>query len=792
MATTVRAKKTGRGPVPLLMAQTFAHGMLCAFTIIPGAALFLSAYDARRLPYVYILIAITGIFAAPFFSRALRRYSVASVAIPVLSALSIILTACWATLAITASAWPSVVLEVLFPLTLQIGFVFVGSQASLLLTVREMKERFPSIASGFSLGFLVASLTAPALLRLLGKTDRLLSVTAAAALIYLALVLVTRHRYPGELGTRPLPAKVVDDPTSSFAPRSPEAGASATGPSGTGPSGTGPSTRPLVAALLSYQMLSAFGTQLADYLVYDRAAARYSTSEDLARFVSHFNVALNVVELGFLTLFAGRLFRRFGMRFGMLANPAVVTVFMCLAAASAAGPGAASLAMFFAVGAARVGDITLTNSTTRTAVNTAYQALPESERAAIQARTEGIGVPAAIGASGIVLLAVDRFVDGSSTLVVVAVAALMCMFWNSSGFVAYNRYRSQLRDNLRFRRFTLRPVGPIDRSGRPLLTDETEAKATFLETPTDDSAEAVALASKLQSATAEADIATLSSLADRLRTPEHRPITIQALRASPDALAVLLNEHAKPNAINDSALLTWLVRCVPAHNDETVVRALVPLLTRTPREAGATILGRLNFAMQPQHPDRLSVAEAVLLHDVPYADLVVRALVRLTQDDRVASLRTALLDDGYLLRERALLASGLILDPQTVNRARQWLSSPNERLAAAAIESLEVNVPKSIKSHVVALVQFDRNLDATARLLRHLTTHQSKPPEPDVFRNIVTGDSELSARPWTVACALQSAAAVGHPDSHQFAEAALARWSNPIIVETATWALRGH
>ena len=41
---------------------------------------------------------------------------------------------------------------------------------------------------------------------------------------------------------------------------------------------------------MSFQMLSAIESQWLDFLVFDRAAGRYATSEELARFVSAFSV----------------------------------------------------------------------------------------------------------------------------------------------------------------------------------------------------------------------------------------------------------------------------------------------------------------------------------------------------------------------------------------------------------------------------------------------------------------------------------------------------------------------
>ena len=84
-------------------------------------------------------------------------------------------------------------------------------------------------------------------------------------------------------------------------------------------------TTRFVALVFAYQVLSAMGSQVLDFLVFDRAAARYDDASELTRFVALFTGVLNVVDLLFLVVVAGLLLWRFGLRLGLLANPAVVT-----------------------------------------------------------------------------------------------------------------------------------------------------------------------------------------------------------------------------------------------------------------------------------------------------------------------------------------------------------------------------------------------------------------------------------------------------------------------------------
>ena len=110
--------------------------------------------------------------------------------------------------------------------------------------------------------------------------------------------------------------------------------------------------------------------------------------------------------------------RRFGLRLGLVLNPAVVAAVLAVMAVVAAGPGAAAFSLFVLAGVLRIADIAATDGTTRTSINAAYQVVPIGERLAVQAVVEGIGVPVAIGATGVLLLALNVLDLGTGAVIV--------------------------------------------------------------------------------------------------------------------------------------------------------------------------------------------------------------------------------------------------------------------------------------------------------------------------------------------------------------------------------------
>ncbi len=413
-----------RGVIGLLTAQALAFGISLALLVVPANALFLDAYGSKWLPVTYIAIAVFGTGASALVARAARRTRLVRVATASLLVLAVLYAASWLIL-VAGGVWVSALLLVLFPIALQMGFVFIGGQAGRLLDVRQMKERFPHIVTGFSVGFLLGGLLGIPLLALLGSTEGLLLAATVAQLAFLGLLLATERRFPEVRAASVQASPNVDRPSARvlFA------------------SG-------LVLLLLVYQVLSAMGSQLLDFLLFNRAQAEYS-GDDLTRFLSAFTAVLNLADILFLALLAGPLMRRFGLRLGLVLNPVVIAALLGVMALVVAGPGAASFSLFVVAGVARVSDLVLTDGTTRTSVNASFQVVPIRDRLSVQAVVEGIGVPVAIGATGVVLLAVNVLGLGAGAVIIFGVG--LSALWTVSGFAMYRSYTRALGGEMRRR-----------------------------------------------------------------------------------------------------------------------------------------------------------------------------------------------------------------------------------------------------------------------------------------------------------------------------------------------------
>ena len=410
-----------RGVLSLLTAQGFAFGAMLALLIVPANSIFLDAYGSAWLPATYIAIAVVGTAASTLIARRARRTRLAKLATVTLGALAVLFAVSWPILAL-GGVWMSAVLLVVFPIALQVGFIFIGGQAGRLLDVRQLKDLFPRVVSGFAVGFLVGGLLGIPLLAVLGSTEHLLLATTVAQLAFLGLLLLTERRFPEVRVTVPEEGRAVARPSLRTV-----------------------LTSGIALLLLAYQVLSAAGSWVVDFLLFDRASARYS-GDDLTEFLAAYTALLNLVDILFLALLAGPLMRRFGLRLGLVLNPAVVAAILAVMSVVAAGAGVAAFGLFVLAGVLRIADIATTDGTTRTSINAAYQVVPVEERLSVQAVVEGVGVPIAIGTTGVLLLALN--VLGFGTGGVIVFGLVLGVIWTGVAVVAYRSYTRALAEEM--------------------------------------------------------------------------------------------------------------------------------------------------------------------------------------------------------------------------------------------------------------------------------------------------------------------------------------------------------
>jgi HEAT repeat protein len=408
----------------LLGGQSVGLGLVTVLLVAPVSALFLAEYGAGALAYAYLAVAATGVLVSAAMSRAQRRISLAALVAAVFWTFLVVVAAGWLVLMVWGRLWVTFPMLVLYPLIIPIGFALLGAQAGRLLDVRQMKAYFPRVAAGFSVGFALGGVAAALLVQPLGGPKRLIGVDLLAGLLMLGLVVATSRRYPAELAAAPEPAHVEragSDRRTLMRNR-------------------------LVVVIFGYQVLSAAVTFLLDYMVWERAAARYPDPSDLATFQGVFGAILNVSSVVFTFAFAGWILTRFGIGVGLAANPVAVLVLLCVTSVAGVAVGIAAFAFFALVCLQQITDIALTDGTTRTSINATYQALLPRLRLQAQTMTEAAGIPIALGLVGVLIIgqhALDLDVRAIALVTLVLTAV-----WSVAAVVAYREYGANLRDVL--------------------------------------------------------------------------------------------------------------------------------------------------------------------------------------------------------------------------------------------------------------------------------------------------------------------------------------------------------
>lgn len=427
-----------RSRMLLLGGQTTALGLMMAFLVVPASALFLHTYGAELLPWAYLGVAGAGVLVSAGVTRAGRRLSLGRLAMLLASVYLGIVLLGWIALAFWDAAWVTFPLLVLFPLSIPVGFVAVGSQAVRLYDIRGLKAEFPRVVAGFSLGFAVGGLAAAALTGPLGAVEHLLAVDVLAALAMLGFIAATARRFPAELLSPPEPAPVAGPAG--------RVEAESAGGSGARAGRWAVLRDPLVLAVLGYQILSAAVTQLLDYTVWERAAAYFPSTDDLARFQGVYGAAINIVSITFVALLAAWLLTHFGIRLGLAANPAIVLVMLVVMVALGQTAGIAGFLFLAFACVSQIADISTTDGLTRTSIAATYQAMPRHQRLQAQTTIEGAGVPLAIGFVGVLLLVKEAL--GLDIRSVVLVTLVLTAGWLVLAVHTHRRYGEDLAEVL--------------------------------------------------------------------------------------------------------------------------------------------------------------------------------------------------------------------------------------------------------------------------------------------------------------------------------------------------------
>jgi len=770
-------------PVRLLATQALLLGLSVVVLIVPASALFLDRYGASELAYVYLAVAVLGVAVSGALRALQARLSLTAVAATCIGAYTVLVAGSWCALRFAAQSWVSALLVGLYSLAIPVGFVLIGTQVGRLLDVRAVKQSFPRVVAGLSLGFVVGGLGSAALIGPLRGPVDLLLVAAVLGVAYLWVTVATGRRFPAELGKKPERLQ-----RTLLATRA---------------TGAEPRRDGLFRLIFVYQVQVVGVTQLLDFMVWERAAYHFTDPSDLARFQGLFSMVLNVLVLAFVLLAGGPLLVRFGERGGLVANPLVLGVLLTVSTVVALVAGEGATGFFVAVFVQAVAHFALADGMTRAAMNTAYQALDRPSRLGAQTVAEAAGAPVALGLVGLMLLGLQ--LAGLGVGVVVTTTLMLTVVWLGVAVVAHRRYRDGVLALV-----TARPWEPLDLLGsddavvRGLLasTDPRDVMVGLSAVSGRRPLPASEVALLLRSEDPYARLVAVCELieAGGESAVDARRWWVEAL-GDPDPRvrdAALAGCAAAPDSFFDPYLAGVIAEFPPSASlaDALERHAGGVSPTAVQRLAGETSLlerDRLTWALGVMR-DGLLVAPAGLPDPVALLDAHDERVARVrAADDSLgdaltcASLRRALLED--LDRSARELADQLALHHgrRRVERLLTALRAPEPDARAMAVELLEVLNGREAAERLVLLL--DPHTRWTGPSVVGAPFATANASAADWVRELVSDPDDFWGDPWLRVCALHAAPGVLGAASMDVVRP----WVDdldPMVAETACWAVQ--
>ncbi len=455
----------------LLFGQSFGLGVIL-FTMFTAAnSLFLAEFGAKAIPYVYLVAAAVNISIGVGFTWLQRRLSFSRLMVGTLIFLAITILLLRLGLGLVGEDRLLLASLLIFalPVWLRLAWVLgnlvLWAVAGRLFDVRQSKRLFTLIMAGAVFAIILSGLVISPLIDLIGPSN-LLFITAGCLIIVLGLLQVTFNKFRDQLDRDEQIAPIDAPPQSHWSQflRS-----------------------RYILLIFTYTVFSTLGTYVLDFAFLAETKARFSDLNALARFLGNY-IGITTLAMLVVSLAAGPLLNRYGVKFGLWANPAFVAIGTLLVSIFlfAFGPIGA---VFWLVIFTKSSDDILVSATTNTSVRILYQPLPANQQVPLQTAVEGIISPLSMGLAGVILLLLRVF-GVFTTLPIICLLLIILIGWVGVSLLLSREYSNALKQALTERRFTQETIPVLsDRSSlnvvqQALTHDQAEVviyALTFLE-----------------------------------------------------------------------------------------------------------------------------------------------------------------------------------------------------------------------------------------------------------------------------------------------------------------------
>lgn len=429
-----------------LFFYSFVLGMAKVFQLTAAQALFLQAYDAGDLAWVYMIAAVATITVSVTYLRLGKVLAPRTLILSNLSFCTVVTVGIWVALVTSDARWPALALMVWYQVLVALSSVAFWGAATQVLDIRQGKRLFPIVTTGDVLAFSLGGFIILRSVDVIGAANLMLIGAVGQAISVVALLWITAMK------------------AESF--KKPEYSAG----------GSVRETKvdwksPYLRLMMAYFMLSAAVFVVLDNAFLDVANTRFTNTAELARFFAMYNMVAAIVTFFFRSMGAGRMVQRFGLIAGLLGLPLALLIGSTSVVAVGLLLPALGL-VFWATTMTRLFDKVF-RGVQATSFATLYQPLME-KGPSVQATLDGIIDSVALGMAGFVLLGLHYFFD--ITVVHLAlILMVLCGFWLVATFRLRREYVRTLAGVLHRRRIHGEPLHMLDGDVLELVSAELES-----------------------------------------------------------------------------------------------------------------------------------------------------------------------------------------------------------------------------------------------------------------------------------------------------------------------------
>lgn len=389
-----------------------------SFVFIQSMAfgLFVAEFGPNYLPFSYISVAIFATALAVVYLKLGERLPFSRLLTLNLAFLACTSFLIWLGLLSPLSHYVAFLLPLWFQILLNLSNLAIWPLAGRLMDIQQGKRLFGLVGAGMWLANIIGGFFIPALVRRIGTVNLLLlAVFSILAALYLLRRLLAANQHRLDSAS---PATVQATPARQTARWRPDS---------------------YILAIFGYTILWWMAFYFVDNIFYNRLGAQFPDADQLTAFMGVLLSVTGLLAFVTTTFLTSRIISRFGLRFGLLGMPLLVTVGTGLLAAS--GSLAAPALMVFGLSVSvKLVNVALGFSLSQSANAIVYQSLSERIRPRVQTTAEGIVQPIAIGSAGLLLLGLTAglgfdYIGLSIFLLALCLAWILAILLLSRGYI---------------------------------------------------------------------------------------------------------------------------------------------------------------------------------------------------------------------------------------------------------------------------------------------------------------------------------------------------------------------